>query len=72
MTIYRCYMLGNDGRICLAEAIDCLTDDAALEAAKRRLATCGHPEIEVWDRERRVGSVGSSKNPSNMPGQIER
>jgi hypothetical protein len=72
MTTYRFYMLGDDGKIRLAEAIDCLTDDAALEAAERRLATCGHPAIEVWDRGRRVGTVGSLKDPSNMAGQIER
>jgi hypothetical protein len=31
-----------------------------LQEAERRLATCEHPSIEVWERARRVGIVGYS------------
>jgi hypothetical protein len=37
-----------------------------LQEAKRRLATCEHPMIEVWDKARRVGIVGHSKDHVGM------
>jgi hypothetical protein len=60
MIAYRCYLLGGDGKIKRAEVIECPTDAAALQEAERRLATCEHPSIEVWERARRVGIVGYS------------
>jgi hypothetical protein len=61
MIAYRCYLLGEDGKIKRAEVIECSTDAAALEEAERRLETCGYSEIEVWDKGRRIGIVENSK-----------
>jgi hypothetical protein len=66
MIVYRCYLLGEDDKIKSAEVIECATDAAALQQAKRRLATCEHPMIEVWDKARRVGIVGHSKDHVGM------
>jgi hypothetical protein len=62
MVAYRCYLLGDDGKIKDSEIIECPTDAAALDEAERRLALCEFPAIEVWDRARRVGIVGPSKD----------
>ena len=56
-TAYRCYLLGEDGKIKRSEIIECPTDAAALKEAERRLATCGYPKIEVWDKAQRIGIV---------------
>jgi hypothetical protein len=61
MTAYRCYFLGEDGKIKNAEFVESPTDAVALERAERRLASCGHPAIEVWDRDRHIGTVGHSR-----------
>jgi hypothetical protein len=58
MMMYRCYLIGHDGKIKSSAVIECPTDAAAMEEAERRLATCGVPAIEVWDKARRVGIVG--------------
>jgi hypothetical protein len=47
---YRFYLLDNNGKIKSADVVECPTDAVALEEAERRLATCGEPEVEVWDR----------------------
>jgi len=62
MTAYRCYFLGRDDKIKSAEVIECPTDAAALQEAEGRLATSKYPVIEVWDKARRVGTVGHSKD----------
>jgi phosphatidylserine/phosphatidylglycerophosphate/cardiolipin synthase-like enzyme len=69
MIAYRCYLLGEDDKIKSAEVIESATDAAALQEAKRRLATCEHPMIEVWDKARRVGIVGHSKDHVGMTAQ---
>ena len=69
MMVYRCYLLGKDGKIQNSEIIECPTDAAALEEAERRLNDCGYPAIEVWDRARQVGVVGDSKDHSETPAQ---
>ena len=61
MIAYRCYLLGEDGKIKGAEIIECATDAAALDEAERRLAADEYPAIEVWDMARRVGLVGCSQ-----------
>jgi hypothetical protein len=61
MIAYRCYFLGEDGKIKNSEMIECPTDAAALEEAERRLAACDYPAIEVWEMARRIGTVGRSK-----------
>lgn len=71
MTAYRYYLLGEDGKINLAEVVECPTDAAALEMAERRLASCGYPAIEVWDRGRRLGSVGHPKVTDDAKPQSE-
>jgi hypothetical protein len=58
MIAYRCYFLSEDDKIKSFEIIECASDAAALEEAERRLATCGYPAIEVWDRGRYIGIVG--------------
>lgn len=73
MTSYRCYFLGEDGKIQGAEVIEAETDAAALEAAEQRLLACKFPSIEVWDRARRVGAVhpppqAPSQNSGEEPG----
>jgi len=62
MIAYRCYLLGDDGKIKGSEMIECATDAAALDEAERRLARCDYPAIEVWDRARRVGIVDQSND----------
>jgi hypothetical protein len=57
MMTYRCYLLGEDGKIRCAEVIECATDAAALEEAERRFSASGYPAIEVWDKARRIGTV---------------
>jgi hypothetical protein len=69
MTAYRCYLLGADDKIKSAEVIDCPTDADALQEAERRLAASEHPMIEVWDKARRVGIVGHSKDHVAMTAQ---
>ena len=69
MIAYRCYLLGEDDKIKSAEVIECPTDAAALQEAERRLATYERPAIEVWDKARRVGIVGHSKDPVGMTAQ---
>jgi hypothetical protein len=71
MTVYRCYFVGEDDKIKGAEVIECSTDAAALQEAERRLAASKHPMIEVWDKARRVGTVGHPKAHAGMtaPGQ---
>jgi hypothetical protein len=61
MAGYRCYSLGEDGKIRSAVNIQCPSDAAAIKEAERRLATCGYPAIEVWQGARRVGIVGPSR-----------
>jgi hypothetical protein len=61
MAGYRCYSLGEDGKIRSAINIQCPSDAAAIEEAELRLAACGYPAIEVWQRARRVGIVGRSR-----------
>ena len=61
MITYRCYLLDDEGRIKRFELMDCPTDAVALEKAAQRLATCGYPMIEVWDKGRRVGTVSHSR-----------
>jgi hypothetical protein len=62
MIAYRFYLLGIDGKIKSAEVIECLTDAAALEEAERRFATGGCPAIEIWDKGRVIGRVGSCES----------
>jgi hypothetical protein len=61
MAGYRCYSLGEDGKIKGAVNIQCPSDAAAIEEAELRLATCGYPAIEVWQGARRVGIVGPAR-----------
>jgi len=58
MIAYRCYLLDEDGHIKNLQVIECPTDAAALAEAERRLASADCPAIEVWDKARRVGTVG--------------
>ena len=69
MIAYRCYFLGEDDKIKGFEIIECASDAAALEEAERRLATCGYPAIEVWDRGRYIGKVGDSNDRSDITTQ---
>ena len=69
MIAYRCYFLGEDDKIKGFEIIECASDAAALEEAERRLATCGYPAIEVWDRGRYIGEVGASNDRSDITTQ---
>ncbi len=66
---YRCFLLDNDGKFRNSEVIECPTDAAALEEAERRLATCGYPAIEVWDKGRLIGIVRHSKDHSEKAAQ---
>lgn len=61
MLTYRCYSLGQDGKIKSAEVVECPTDAAALEEAERRLATSEYPSIEVWQQARLVGTAVDPK-----------
>ena len=61
MIAYRCYLLDEDGHIKNVQVIECATDAAALEAAQRRLAAADCPAIEVWDKARRVGTIGHAR-----------
>ena len=69
MTIYRCYFVGRDDKIKSAEVIECPTDAAALEEAEQKLASSEHPVIEVWDKARRVGTVGHLKDHPGIAAQ---
>jgi hypothetical protein len=69
MTAYRCYLLGEDGKIKRYEVIESPTDAAVLEEAEQRLATCGYPAIEVWEKTRRIGIVSHSKDHLEMAAQ---
>jgi hypothetical protein len=69
MIAYRCYLVGEDDKIKSAEVIECPTDAAALQEAERRLATSEYPLIEVWDKARRVGTVGHAKEHIGMTAQ---
>ncbi len=55
MASYRLFFIGRDDHIMKAEVVDCLTDGDALQAAR---ANCrGHPAVEVWEGDRKVGRV---------------
>lgn len=69
MMAYRCYFLSEDDKIKGFEIIECPSDTAALERAEQRLATCGYPAIEVWDRARYIGIVGDSGDCSDITAQ---
>ena len=71
MMAYRCYLLGEDGKIKSVEVIECQTDAAALEEAKRRLITSKYPMIEVWDKGRRIGMVGHVEDHPDMTAKTE-
>lgn len=55
MIAYRCYFLGENGKIKCADDFEAPNDDEALRAAEQRLAGTKFHQIEVWERARRVG-----------------
>lgn len=65
MTAYRCYLLGEDGKIRISKVIESPTDTAALQEAERRLVNSGFPAAEIWDRDRRIGIIELSKARPN-------
>jgi hypothetical protein len=56
----RRHFLGEDGKIKSADNFEAPTDSAALEAAEQMLAGSKYPQIEVWERARRLGAVTCS------------
>jgi len=64
MIAYRCYLLDANGHITNSQVIECSTDADALQEAQRRLAAAECPGIEVWDKGRRVGTVGVARDQS--------
>jgi hypothetical protein len=72
MTAYRYYLLGDDGKICRVEVVECSSDAAALQLAKQRLPGCEFPAIEIWDRGRRIGSVGTANGALETAEQEQR
>ena len=69
MIAYRYYLLDEDGHIRNSDVIECPTDAAALGEAARRLANTDCPAIEVWDKARRVGTVGHARDHWNPGGE---
>jgi hypothetical protein len=69
MIAYRCYLLGEDGKIKRSVVIESPSDAAAVEEAERRLMTYEYPMIEVWDKDRRVGIVGRPGGHAEMATQ---
>jgi hypothetical protein len=52
MTEYRIYLLEQSGSFAKVHSVACLTDDAALEAARPFLADW--PFVEIWQNSRLV------------------
>jgi hypothetical protein len=48
MTDYRAYIVGRDGHFLNVVELDCLCDEAAIQAAKRYAV--GH-SVELWSRD---------------------
>ena len=64
MPHYRCYFLGDDGRIKEVEDIHCGTDDEAIETGRRLLShRADRDGFEVWNGARRVH--GEAKNSTD-------
>jgi alkanesulfonate monooxygenase SsuD/methylene tetrahydromethanopterin reductase-like flavin-dependent oxidoreductase (luciferase family) len=58
---YRVYIIGRDERFIGVREIAAPDDKAALRKAKRYV---GERDVEVWQRERRVGRIASAdQNP---------
>lgn len=55
MVDYRIYLLELSGSFSKVHEVACLTDDAALEAARPFLVDW--PFIEIWQQERLVGGL---------------
>jgi hypothetical protein len=51
MPDYRVYIIGTDGHFQKSVALDCETDDAAVESAKQLVD--GH-DVELWQRDRKI------------------
>ena len=60
MPSYRCYFLDTAGHIFTNDVIECESESEVQACADRLLAVCGHPGIEVWDRERMIYSAQKS------------
>jgi hypothetical protein len=54
MPTYRAYLIGADDRVASYKPIDAETDAEALQAAHRFVDSC---DVEVWDRDRKIGRV---------------
>ena len=57
MADYYAYFINCDGHVVGVEAISSLTDDEALNAARRLLVGSRFPSLEVWDNSQRVGVI---------------
>lgn len=56
MSDYHAYIMGADGHIIRRHDIECDADDEALDLAK--MLVDGH-DVEVWQRDRVVGTIKS-------------
>ena len=55
---YRVYIVGREERFIGVREIDAPNDKAALRKARRYV---GERDVEVWQRDRRVGRIASSE-----------
>ena len=60
---YRVYIVGNDKRFIGVREIDAPDDKAALRKAKRYAS---ERDVEVWQRERRIGRIGSNERSESQ------
>lgn len=59
MPTYRAYLIDENNRVTSYKPIDAATDSEALQAARQLVDGC---DVEVWDRDRKIGRVSHVKN----------
>lgn len=59
MPTYRAYLIDGNNRVTSYKPIDAATDSEALQAARQLVDGC---DVEVWDRDRKIGRVSHVKN----------
>jgi hypothetical protein len=59
MPTYRAYLIDGNDRVASYKSIDADTDSEALQVARQFVDGC---DVEVWDRDRKIGRIAHAKN----------
>ena len=62
--MYRVYIVGRDGRFVGVREIEAADDSAALKIAKQYV---DGRDVEVWQRERRIGYIPANHTEDHSP-----